>query len=101
VFNSLSDHRFSHSMSTRELNIRFHLFDGFLDTFSCGLGRVRGHVSRASFVGPQFCSCDSFIGSSHVVPFRYSSHVSNDCTHSFPRVNTFRYVSKGDSRLYF
>jgi hypothetical protein len=68
VFNSLSDHRFSHSMSTRELNIRFHLFDGFLDTFSCGLGRVRGHVSRASFVGPQFCSCDSFIGSSHVVP---------------------------------
>jgi hypothetical protein len=23
-------------------------FDGFIDSFSCGLGRVRGHVSRVS-----------------------------------------------------
>jgi hypothetical protein len=55
VLDSLSDHNFSHSMNTREPNMRFHLFDGFLDSFSCGLGRVRGHVSRASFVGPRPC----------------------------------------------
>jgi hypothetical protein len=29
---------FSHSMNTRESNISFCLFDGFLDSFSCGLG---------------------------------------------------------------
>jgi hypothetical protein len=25
-------------------------FDGFLDSFSCGMGRVRGHVSRVSLL---------------------------------------------------
>jgi hypothetical protein len=29
---------FFHSMNTCELNMRFHLFDGFLDSLSCGLG---------------------------------------------------------------
>jgi hypothetical protein len=43
-------HSFSHSMNTHELNMRFHLFDGFIDSFSCGLGRVRGHISRALLV---------------------------------------------------
>jgi hypothetical protein len=42
VFDSLSDHSFSHSMNTHEPNMRFHLFDGFLDSLSCGLGRVHG-----------------------------------------------------------
>jgi hypothetical protein len=83
VLDSLSDHSFFYSMNTRELNMRFHLCDGFLDSFSCGLGRVRGHVSRASLVGSRLCSCDIFIGSSHVVPFRDFRHVSNDCTRSF------------------
>jgi hypothetical protein len=32
--------------------MRFHLIDGFLDSLSCGLGRVLEHASRASFVGP-------------------------------------------------
>jgi hypothetical protein len=63
--------------------MRFQLFDGFLDFFSCGLGRVRGHISRASFIGPRLCSCDAFIGSSHVVPIRDSSHFSNGRTRSF------------------
>jgi hypothetical protein len=27
---------FSHSMNTCELNMRFHLFYGFLDSLSCG-----------------------------------------------------------------
>jgi hypothetical protein len=36
-------HSFSHSMNTHEPFVRF---DGFLDSFSCGLGRVCGHVSR-------------------------------------------------------
>jgi hypothetical protein len=34
--------------------MRFHLFDGFIDSFSCGLGRVRGHVSRASLLVHDF-----------------------------------------------
>jgi hypothetical protein len=38
-------HSFSHSMITHEPFVRF---DGFLDSLSCGLGRVRGYVSRAS-----------------------------------------------------
>jgi hypothetical protein len=36
-------HSFSHSMISHEPFVRF---DGFLDSFSCGLGRVHGHVSR-------------------------------------------------------
>jgi hypothetical protein len=87
VLDSLSDHRIFHSMNTHELNMRFHLFDRFLDSFSCGLGHIRGHASRASFVGPRLCPCDASIGSSHVVPLRDSRHFSNDHTHSFPRVN--------------
>jgi hypothetical protein len=38
-------HSFSHSMITHEPSVRF---DGFLNSFSCGLGRVHGHVSRVS-----------------------------------------------------
>jgi hypothetical protein len=29
-------------------------FDGLLDSFSCGLGRVRGHVSRVSLLVHDF-----------------------------------------------
>jgi hypothetical protein len=36
-------HSFSHRMNTHEPFVRF---DGLLDSFSCGLERVRGHVSR-------------------------------------------------------
>jgi hypothetical protein len=39
-------HSFFHSMITHEPFMRF---DGLLDSFSYGLGRVRGHVSRVSF----------------------------------------------------
>jgi hypothetical protein len=70
VFDSLSGHSFSHSINTHEPNMRFHLIDGFIDTFSCGLGQVYGHASITSFVGPRLCSCDASIGSSHVVPLR-------------------------------
>jgi hypothetical protein len=52
MLDSLSDHRFSHSLNTHEPNMRFRLIDGFLDSLSCGLGRVLGLASRASFVGP-------------------------------------------------
>jgi hypothetical protein len=34
VFDSLSDHSFSHSMNTHEPNMSFHLIDGFLDSLS-------------------------------------------------------------------
>jgi hypothetical protein len=61
---------FSHSMNTCEPNMRFHLIDGFLDSLSCGLGRVHGHASKAYFVGPRLCACDTFIGSSNIVPLR-------------------------------
>jgi hypothetical protein len=50
----IGGHSFSHSMNTHESNMRFHLFDGFIDSFSCGLGRVRGHVSRASLLVHDF-----------------------------------------------
>jgi hypothetical protein len=101
VFDSLSDHSFSHSMNTHEPNMRFHLIDGFLDFFSCGLGRVHRHAAGASFVGPRLCPCDASIGSSHVVPLRDSRHFSNDRTRSFPQVNISRHVSKGDSKTSF
>jgi hypothetical protein len=29
-------------------------FDGFLDSFSCGLGQVRGHVSKVSLLVHDF-----------------------------------------------
>jgi hypothetical protein len=61
---------FSHSMNTCEPNMRFDLIDGFLDSLSCGLGRVHGHASKAYFVGPRLCACDTFIGSSNIVPLR-------------------------------
>jgi hypothetical protein len=40
-------HSFSRSMITHEHFVRF---DGLLDSFSCGLGRVYGHVSRISLL---------------------------------------------------
>jgi hypothetical protein len=40
-------HSFSHSMNTHELFVKF---DGFLDSISYGLGRVRGHAYRASLL---------------------------------------------------
>jgi hypothetical protein len=52
VLDSLGSHGFSHSMNTHEPNMRFLLIDGFIDSFSCGLGQVCGHVSKISFVGP-------------------------------------------------
>jgi hypothetical protein len=44
-------HSFSHSMITHEPFVRF---DGLLDSFSCGLGRVCGHVSRGSLLVHDF-----------------------------------------------
>jgi hypothetical protein len=44
-------HIFSHSMITHE---PFVSFDGFFDSLSCGLGRVRGHVFRASLLVHDF-----------------------------------------------
>jgi hypothetical protein len=32
----------------------FVKFDGFLDFFSCGLGRIRGHISRVSLLVHDF-----------------------------------------------
>jgi hypothetical protein len=87
MFDSLSDHSFSHSINTHEPNMTFHLIDVFLDSSSCGLGRVYGHASIAFFVGPLLCPCDASIGSSHAIPLRDSCHFSNDRTRSFPQVN--------------
>jgi hypothetical protein len=44
-------HSFSHSMITHEPFVRF---DGLLDSFSYGLGRVCGHVSRVSLLVHDF-----------------------------------------------
>jgi hypothetical protein len=44
-------HNFSHSMITHGPFVRF---DGLLDSFSCGLGRVRGHASRGSLLVHNF-----------------------------------------------
>jgi hypothetical protein len=43
----VSGHSFSHSMNTHEPFIRF---DGLLDSFSCGVGRVHEHAYRASLL---------------------------------------------------
>jgi hypothetical protein len=44
-------HSFSHSMNIHKPFVRF---DGLLDSFSCGLGRVRRHVSRVSLLVHDF-----------------------------------------------
>jgi hypothetical protein len=44
-------HSFSHSMNTHEPFVRF---DGLLDSFSCGLGRVCEHAYRASLLVQDF-----------------------------------------------
>jgi hypothetical protein len=100
MLDSLGGHGFSHSMNTHEPNLRLYLFDRFFDSFFCRLGRVRGHTSRASSVGPRLCSCVAFICPSYVVPFRDSHHFSNVITRSFPRVN-IRHASKCDSKTSF
>jgi hypothetical protein len=43
----VGDHSFSHSMNTHDPLVRF---DGLLDSFSCGLGRVHEHAYRASLL---------------------------------------------------
>jgi hypothetical protein len=50
----VGSHGFSHSINTHESNMIFHLFDGFIDSFSCGLGRVREHAYRASLLVHDF-----------------------------------------------
>jgi hypothetical protein len=47
----IDGHSFSHSMITHETFVRF---DGFLDSFSCALERVCGHVSIASLLVHNF-----------------------------------------------
>jgi hypothetical protein len=42
---------FSHSMIIHELFVRFN---GLLDSFSCGLGRVHEHAYRASLLVHDF-----------------------------------------------
>jgi hypothetical protein len=44
-------HSFPHSMNTHEPFMRF---DGLLDSFSCGLRRVREHAYRASLLVHDF-----------------------------------------------
>jgi hypothetical protein len=47
----VGSHSFSHSMNTHEPFVRF---DGLLDSFSCGLGRVHEHAYRASLLVQDF-----------------------------------------------
>jgi hypothetical protein len=102
VLDSFSGHNFVHSMNTHEPNMRFHLFDRFLGSFSWGLGQVHRYASKASYVGPWLCYCDASIGSSHVVALSASRRFcSNKHISSFPRVNISRHASKGESRLHF
>jgi hypothetical protein len=44
-------HSFSHSIITHESFVRF---DGLLESFSCGFGRVREHAYRASLLVHDF-----------------------------------------------
>jgi hypothetical protein len=48
---SVSGQSFSHSMNTHEPFMRF---DGLLDSFSCGVGRVHEHAYRASLLVHDF-----------------------------------------------
>jgi hypothetical protein len=47
----MGGHTFSHSMNTHEPFMRF---DGLLDSFSCGVGRVREYAYRASLLVHNF-----------------------------------------------
>jgi hypothetical protein len=50
-FPCVDGHSFSHSMITHEPFLRL---DELLDSFSCGLGRVREHAYRASLLVHDF-----------------------------------------------
>jgi hypothetical protein len=91
-------HRFSHSMITHEFFVRF---DGFFDSFSCGLGWVRGHTLELlcwSTILFLWCLFWFFLCWSleSLSPF-----CSNDDTCSFCRGYISRHVSKGDSNTSF
>jgi hypothetical protein len=58
-------HRFSHSMITHELFVRF---DGLLDSFSYRLGRVREHAYRASLLVHDFALVMHFLVLLMLVP---------------------------------
>jgi hypothetical protein len=83
----IGGHSFSYSINTHESNMRFHLFDGFIDSFSCGLdftflmdSLTPFHVGWDEFVDIflellcwftiLFLWC--FFGSSYVGPLRSS-----------------------------
>jgi hypothetical protein len=56
--------------------MRICLIDGFLNSFSSGLGRVHGHASSASFVGPRLCPV-GLISMSGVSLKTESHHISS------------------------
>jgi hypothetical protein len=62
---SVDGHSFSHSMITHEPFMRF---DGLLDSFSYGLGRVREHAYRASLLVHDFVLVMPFLVLLMLVP---------------------------------
>jgi hypothetical protein len=76
-------HSFSYSMDTHEPFVRF---DGLFNSFSCGLGWVCGHVSRAFLLVHNLVFVMLLLVLLILFPWDLVAF-SNDCTHSFPRIN--------------
>jgi hypothetical protein len=101
VVDSFGSHSFSHSMNTHEPNMRLHLFDRFLDSCSCGLGRVRGHLLKLLLLVHDFVLFMLLLVLLMLFPWELLAIFPNNHTRSFPRVNISRHASKGESKTSF
>lgn len=90
-------HSLSHGMNTCEPSERPRFVDGFYDSFSSGIGHVRGHASSASSVGPRHVSHGAYDGPSST-PSGGHCLFAGDCTRFPSRVLPLRHVSKGTSK---
>jgi hypothetical protein len=86
------------SMITHEA---FVWFDGLLDSFSCGLGWVRGHVSRVSLLVHDFVLVMLLLVLLMLVLWEPLTVLFLYHTCSFLRAYISRHVSKGDSKTLF
>jgi hypothetical protein len=91
-------HSFSHSMITHEPFVRF---DGLLDSFLCGLGWVRGHISRASWLVHNFVFVMLLLVLLMLVLWEPLAVLFLYHTCSFLRAYISRHVSKWDSKTLF
>jgi hypothetical protein len=94
----VGDHSFSHNMHTHETLVRFN---GLLDSFLCGLGRVREHAYRTSLLVHDFVLVMLLLVFLIWSFESLSPFCSNNHTRSFLRAYISQHVFKGVSEILF